>query len=68
MAKARQVRRAIERAGWELVRIRGSHRLYRKGTSIVPFAYHDAVDLGRPALTIVAREFGMTVDELRRLR
>jgi hypothetical protein len=33
----------------------------------VPFAYHDAVDLGGPALAIVAREFGMAVDELRRL-
>jgi hypothetical protein len=33
----------------------------------VPFAYHDGVDLGGPALAVVAREFGMSVDELRRL-
>jgi len=67
MAKARRVRRAVERAGWTLVRTRGSHRIYRRGTALVPFAYHDAADLGGPAMAIVAREFGMTVDELRRL-
>jgi predicted RNA binding protein YcfA (HicA-like mRNA interferase family) len=67
MAKARQVRRAIERAGWELMRMRGSHRIYRRGNVTVPFAYHDGVDLGGPALAVVAREFGMSVDELRRL-
>jgi predicted RNA binding protein YcfA (HicA-like mRNA interferase family) len=61
------VRRAIEKAGWELVRTRGSHRIYRRGSLTVPFAYHDAVDLGGSALTVVAREFGMTLDELRRL-
>jgi predicted RNA binding protein YcfA (HicA-like mRNA interferase family) len=67
MAKAQRVRKAIERAGWELVRIRGSHRIYRKGTATVPFAYHDAADLGGPAMAVVARAFGMTVRELRRL-
>ena len=67
MAKARQVRRALENAGWELVRTRGSHRIYRKGNATVPFAYHDMVDLGARAMAIVAREFGMTVNELRRL-
>jgi predicted RNA binding protein YcfA (HicA-like mRNA interferase family) len=67
MAKARRVRAAIEKAGWTLVRIRGSHRIYRKGGRTVPFAYHDHADLGGPALAVVAREFGMTMDELRRL-
>jgi predicted RNA binding protein YcfA (HicA-like mRNA interferase family) len=67
MARARQVRRAIEKAGWELVRTRGWHRIYRKGSATVPFAYHDSVDLGSPALAVIAREFGLTVDELRRL-
>jgi predicted RNA binding protein YcfA (HicA-like mRNA interferase family) len=67
MAKARKVRRALEKGGWELVRIRGSHRIYRRHGAVVPFAYHDGADLGGPALAIVAKEFGMTVDELRRL-
>jgi predicted RNA binding protein YcfA (HicA-like mRNA interferase family) len=67
MAKARRVRAAIEKAGWELVRIRGSHRIYRKANRTAPFAYHDSADLGGPAMAVVARAFGMTVDELRRL-
>lgn len=67
MAKARQVRRAIEQLGWQLVRIRGSHCIYRKGVKTVPFAYHDGADLGRAALAVVAKEFGVSVDDLRRL-
>ena len=47
--------------------MRGSHRIYRKGSRTVPFAYHDGADLGGPAMAVVAKEFGMTVDELRRL-
>jgi predicted RNA binding protein YcfA (HicA-like mRNA interferase family) len=66
MPKARRVRGAIEEAGWKLVRMRGSRRIYRKGNRTVPFAYHDGADLGGPAMAVVAREFGMTVDELRR--
>ena len=67
MATALKVRRAIENAGWELVRTRGSHRIYRMGSATVPFAYHDGADLGGPAIAIVAKEFGMTLSELRRL-
>jgi hypothetical protein len=33
----------------------------------VPFAYHDTVDIGGHALGVVARAFGMSVDEVRRL-
>lgn len=67
MAKARAVRRALERAGWRLVNIEGSHRKYRNGQAIGIFAFHDREDLGGPALARVAREFGLTLDELRRL-
>jgi uncharacterized protein len=68
MAKARRVRRAVERAGW--IRIRqtgGSHAVYRRGGETAIFAFHDREDLGGPALAIVAKEFGLTLDELRRL-
>ena len=67
MAKARQVRRALEKAGWRLVSVRGSHHVYRGAGRIEVFAYHDTVDLGGPRIAIVAKQFGMTVDELRRL-
>jgi len=67
LAKARQVRKALEKAGWELVSVRGSHHVYRRDGRIEVFAYHDAVDLGGPRVAIVAKQFGLSVDQLRRL-
>lgn len=67
MAKARQVRKALEKAGWTPVSVRGSHHVYRKQGRIEVFAYHDTVDLGGPRMAIVARQFGLTIDHLRRL-
>jgi len=61
------VRKALEKAGWRLQSVRGSHHVYRKDDRIEVFAYHDRVDLGRTRMAIVARQFRMTVDELRRL-
>jgi len=67
LAKARQVRRALAKAGWTLVSVRGSHHVYRQQGRIEVFAYHDNVDLGGPRMAIVAKQFGLTVDQLRRL-
>jgi predicted RNA binding protein YcfA (HicA-like mRNA interferase family) len=67
VAKARQVRKALQKSGWTLVSIRGSHHVFRKDGRIEVFAYHDTVDLGGPRMAIVAKQFGLTVDQLRRL-
>jgi predicted RNA binding protein YcfA (HicA-like mRNA interferase family) len=67
VAKARQVRKALVRYGWVLVSVRGSHHVYRKQGRIEVFAYHDNVDLGSPRMAIVAKQFGLTIDQLRRL-
>jgi predicted RNA binding protein YcfA (HicA-like mRNA interferase family) len=67
LAKARQVRKALAKAGWTLVAVRGSHYVYRKQARIEVFAYHDKVDLGGPRMAIVAKQFGLTIDQLRRL-
>ncbi len=67
MAKARQVRRALEKAGWTLVSVRGSHHVYRKRGRIEVFAYHDNVDLGGLRIGIVAKQFRLTIEELRSL-
>jgi predicted RNA binding protein YcfA (HicA-like mRNA interferase family) len=67
MAKARQVRRALEKAGWVLASIEGSHWKYRRGAALAIFAFHDREDLGGPAMAKVAKEFGLSVDALRRL-
>jgi predicted RNA binding protein YcfA (HicA-like mRNA interferase family) len=62
---ARRVLRALERAGFVLVRRRGSHRVYRnaKGRQLT-FAYHDTVRLGTAALRRVARDAGIDLEEL----
>ena len=62
---ARRVLRALERAGFVLVRRRGSHRVYRNADGRqLTFAYHDTVRLGTPALRRVARDAGITLERL----
>jgi predicted RNA binding protein YcfA (HicA-like mRNA interferase family) len=67
VAKAREVRRALQGLGWEYVGRVGSHRKYRKGSATRIFAHHDSVDLGGPALARIAKDYGVQLDELRRL-
>jgi predicted RNA binding protein YcfA (HicA-like mRNA interferase family) len=65
VAKARQVRAALERDGWELVRQESSHRRYRKGDRTALFAFHDREDIGGPMLARIAKQFGYTLVQLR---
>jgi predicted RNA binding protein YcfA (HicA-like mRNA interferase family) len=67
VAKARQVRKALEKAAWTFVGMVGSHRKFRRGGRTKIFAYHDNVDLGGPALAKIAKDFALTLDDLRRL-
>lgn len=68
MAKARRVYAALLKAGFVLVRQRGSHRLLRHPDGREGrFTYHDREDLGGPAMGLVAKEFGLRIEELRRL-
>jgi len=45
----------------------GSHRKYRRGGAMRIFAHHDGVDLGGPALARIAEDYGVQLDELRRM-
>jgi predicted RNA binding protein YcfA (HicA-like mRNA interferase family) len=67
MPKAARVLAALKRDGWVEERRHGSHRILRKGTARGLWTHHDGADLGKDQITQVAREFGYTVDELRRL-
>ena len=67
MPKGRQVRRALEKAGWRRIRQRGSHVHLRKDGRTEAFSYHDTVELGETQLRFVARKFRLTLDELKRL-
>jgi predicted RNA binding protein YcfA (HicA-like mRNA interferase family) len=67
MAKAARILAALQRDGWSEARRSGSHRVLVKGDQQRIWAYHDGVDLGGPALARIARDYGYTVDELRKL-
>jgi predicted RNA binding protein YcfA (HicA-like mRNA interferase family) len=67
MAKASRVLAALVRDGWVETRRRVSHRVLVKDDRQRVWAYHDGVDLGGPALARIAKDFGYTLDELRRL-
>ncbi len=67
MAKAARVLAALKRDGWVEIRRPGSHRVLVKGSRQRVWAYHDGVDLGGPAMAVIARDYGYTVAELRKL-
>jgi predicted RNA binding protein YcfA (HicA-like mRNA interferase family) len=67
MAKAARILAALRRDGWVETRRSGSHRVLVKGDQQRIWAYHDGVDLGGPALARIARDYGYTLDELRKL-
>lgn len=67
MAKAARVLAALKRDGWVETRRSGSHRVLVKGDQQRVWAYHDGVDLGGPAMARIARDYGYSVAELRKL-
>jgi len=67
MAKAARILAALKRDGWIETRRAGSRRVLVKGDQQRICAYHDGVDLGDPALARIARDYGYTADELRKL-
>jgi predicted RNA binding protein YcfA (HicA-like mRNA interferase family) len=67
MPRAAQVLAALKRDGWEETRRRGSHRALKKGSQIRTWAFHNGADLGKVQLAQVARIFGYTVEDLRKL-
>jgi len=63
--KARRVLAALKRIGWVVARQRGSHRiLEREGWSNITFAFHESEEIGGKMLAKIAKESGLTVDDL----
>lgn len=67
MARAARVLAALKRGGWVETRRSGSHRVLVKGDQQRVWAYHDGVDLGGPAMSRIAKDYGYTLAELRKL-
>ncbi len=61
MPKAAQVLAALKRDGWSEIR-----RL-KKGDDERTWAFHDGRDLGKVVLAKIARQYGYTIEELRKL-
>jgi len=61
----RQLTRALERAGFEVMRVRGSHTFLRHSdgrTTVVPV--HSGEVIGPGLLRTILKEIEMSVDEL----
>ncbi|MGH3825318.1 MAG: type II toxin-antitoxin system HicA family toxin [Pseudonocardiaceae bacterium] len=66
-AQSSRVLAALKRDGWTETRRRGSHRVLVKDDRQRVWAYHEGVDLGGPAMARIAKDYGYTLDELRKL-
>ncbi len=63
--KARRVLAALLRIGWTVKRRTGSHRtLSRPDWPDVVFAFHEDVEIGPVMLARIARNTGLTPDDL----
>jgi predicted RNA binding protein YcfA (HicA-like mRNA interferase family) len=67
MPKAARVLAALKRDGWTETRRRGLHRVLVKDDRQRIWAYHESVDLGGPAMARIAKDYGYTLAELRKL-
>jgi hypothetical protein len=67
MAKAARVLAALKRDGVGRDQALRSHRVLVKGNKQRIGSYHDGADLGGPARARIARDYGYTLDELRKL-
>jgi predicted RNA binding protein YcfA (HicA-like mRNA interferase family) len=61
--KSKEAARALERAGFYLVRQRGSHAQYKKGNLLVTIPMH-AGDLNPATLRSILRQAKLTTEEL----
>ncbi|MBO0689530.1 MAG: type II toxin-antitoxin system HicA family toxin [Candidatus Dormibacteraeota bacterium] len=66
MANARQVRKALEKAGWKLVRVHGSHHVYRRADRVLVLGAHDSEEIGRRLLSRIATQAWLSLDQFRR--
>jgi predicted RNA binding protein YcfA (HicA-like mRNA interferase family) len=67
MPKASRILAALKRDGWVEIRRSGSHRTLERRGRRVTWAHHRGDDLGNAALSRLAKTFGYTLDELRRI-
>lgn len=63
--KAKIVLAALKRIGWQIKRQTGSHRtLEREGWPDVVFAFHEGEEIGPRMLARIAKNTGLTPEDL----
>lgn len=63
--KAKRALAALLRIGWQIKRQSGSHRtLSRRGWPDVTFAFHDKDEIGPKMLARIAKQTGLSTDDL----
>lgn len=67
MPKAKRVLAGLQKGGWVETSCVGSHHKLKKGDETRIFSYHDNVELGKVQLKDVAKDFGFTVEQLKKL-
>jgi predicted RNA binding protein YcfA (HicA-like mRNA interferase family) len=60
--KPKRVIKALERGGFQIRRITGSHYILKKERHIVTVPYHNT-DLKRGTLASIIKQAGLTIDE-----
>jgi len=64
--RARKVAGALRKAGFILLRQRGSHQIYQKGNRLLVIPWHSK-DLKKPTVKAIIDQSGMTVEEFIKL-
>lgn len=63
--RARRVQAALERIGWRVKRVTGSHKvLSREGWPDYVFAFHDRDEIGPSMLARIAKQTGLRPEDL----
>jgi predicted RNA binding protein YcfA (HicA-like mRNA interferase family) len=57
----KQVIKLLEKEGWKLDRVTGSHHLLEKDGKVVPVPVHGAADLGKGLVAAIQRQTGVTL-------
>ncbi len=60
----RELARILERKGWRLIRVRGSHHLYGKGVSRIVIPIHGNQTLKTGMQRDLMKQAGLTEDDL----
>jgi len=60
--KTFEVQKILEQNGWQVIREAGTHKILRRGSNKLPFAFHDR-ELGVTQIRKLAHRFGVDMEE-----